>query len=165
MNPSSAEGPSRPDAGAVVAQAIQNLAVTRLGRGFVPLALLFAAGSVGVLRSTTGGWWTALGALLSSAVMLAYGLRTVQRALGRTHRPWMTLARAGSVVPTAFGVYVAGWRGLRGLAVGSGLVEMAMATLFVGMGVWFLRAWMRVVEIERLAQVMALDPAAHGDHG
>ena len=44
-------------------------------------------------------------------------------------------------------------------------MEMAVATLFVGMGVWFLHAWMRVVEMERLARVMTLDPAAHGDHG
>ena len=165
MTDPSLGGPAGSDAGAVVADAIQNLTAARLGRGFVPLSLLFAAGGVGVLRSSGGGWWTALGALVTSAVMLAYGLRTVQRTLGRAHGWWMTATAMASILPPVYGVYVAGWRGLRGLATAGGLLELAVATLFVGMGVCVLRAWMRVVEIERLARVMTLDPEAHGDHG
>ena len=147
----------RPDAATVIADTIQSLTAARLGRGFVPLALLFAAGGVGVLRSSVGGWWTALGAVTTAGVMLAYGLRTVQRILGRDHHPWMSVVLGASVLPPAYALYVLAWRGLRGLAVGGDASELAAATLFTLMGVWVLRAWLRVVEIERLAQVMTLD--------
>lgn len=150
-------GGPRPDAAAVVADAIQSLTAARLGRGFVPLALLFAAGGVGVMRSSVGGWWTALGAVMTAGVMLAYGLRTVRRVLGRDHHPWMSVVFGASVLPPAYALYVLAWRGLRVLATGSGSAEIVTAILFTLLGVWVLRAWLRVVEIERLAQVMTLD--------
>lgn len=155
--------PAPPDTRAVVADAIQNLTAARLGRGFVPLAILFGAGGVGLLRSTGAGVWTAVGAIVASAAMLAYGLRTVQRALGRAHRPWMSLAMLASVVPPAYALYVLAWRGLRGFALGTGVEEIVSAILFVILGVWVLRAWMGVVEIERLAQVMSVNLDGDGE--
>ena len=157
------DGETAPHAGAVVGRAIQDLTVARLGRGFVPLAVLFAAGAVGVLRASSAGWWTALGALATSAVMLAYGLRTVQRTFGRDHRTWMSAALVGSVVPPIYGVYVLGWRGLRELATGGGWPELTAAIVFTGMGVWVLHTWLRIVEVERLARVMTSN--VDGDGG
>lgn len=144
----------------VVGGAIQNLMVARLGRSFVPLALLFLAG---VVQSLTGdaarveGFVIALGAIATSAAMLAYGLRVVQRAFGRGHRFWMTAAMAGSLVPLAYSLYVIGWSGLRLLFAGSGVAGVGAAILHVGAGVWVLRSWMKVVEIERLARVMSMN--------
>lgn len=156
-------GPLRPDARAVVADAIQSLTAARLGRAFIPLAVLFAAGGVAFARSGDTGLWTALGAVASSAVMLAYGLRTVQRTLGRSHRPWMSLVMLASVLPPAYALYVLGWRGLRGLTFSSGPEGMAAAILYVALGVWVLRTWLRIVEIERLAQVMSMNLDGDGE--
>lgn len=86
--------------------------------------------------------------------MLTYGLRVVQRSMGRPHRPWMWMASVGSVLPTLYGVYVLGWRGLRGLTLGSGAGAIVSAILYGVAGVWVLLTWMRVVEVQRLARVM-----------
>ncbi len=88
--------------------------------------------------------------------MLAYGLRIVQRALGRPHHAWMALAMATSVIPPFYALYVVGWRGLRGLALAPSWPAVVTATLSVALGVWVLRGWMKVVEIERLARIMTL---------
>lgn len=130
------------------------MTATRLGRGLIPLTILFATGSVGVIRSSPEGWLTCLGAAAASASMLAYGLRVVQRAMGRRRRPWMRMASVGSVVPTLYGLYVVGWRGFRGLTLASGADAVVPAILFGVMGVWVLLTWMRVVEVRRLARVM-----------
>jgi hypothetical protein len=146
-----------------VREAIQSLMAARLGRGFVPLAILFATGAVGTLRGTFSGMPLALGAIAASAAMLAYGLRIVQRALSRPHRAWMSMAMVGSIAPPAFALYVLGWLGLKGLAAVESAQGFGLAILYIGMGVWVLRRWMAVVEIERLAEVMMLD--SHGGGG
>ena len=142
------------DPARAIAEAIQGLMAGRLGRGFIPLALLFAWGAVEFLRG--GDLIVPLGAVAAAGAMLAYGLRIVQRALGRPHHAWMALAMATSVIPPIYALYVVGWRGLRGLAVAPSWPAILSATLSVGFGVWVLRSWMRVVEIERLARIMAL---------
>lgn len=142
---------------AAIADGIQNIMAARLGRGFRPLAILFAAGAVGVFGGPGPGLPLALGALLASGEMLAYGMRIVQKALGRPTRVWMHLAFWGSVLPPLFAAWVFGWLGLRGLAVTPfGLGSLA-AVLYVVLGVWYVRAWMQVVEVERLATVMLLN--------
>ena len=153
--------PAPQDPRAAVNAAIQNLMASRLGRGFVPLALLFAWG----VGSTFFGGDLVLpvGALASSAAMLAYGLRIVQRAFGRPDRFWMSLATAGSVIPPVFAVYVLGWLGLRGFTDGVAASTLVPATLSTVLGVWALRSWMKVVEIERLAQIMTMN--LDGDGG
>lgn len=145
-----------------VGDAIQSLMASRLGRGFVPLAMLFALGLGTSLVGPHGGEAIAFGSILAGAAMLAYGLRIVQRALGRPNRPWMRLAMAASVVPPGYALYVLGWRGLRALAGAGTLGALALATLHFALGVWVLRVWMRVVEIERLAQVMTMNPNEDG---
>jgi len=135
-----------------VAVALHELMAARLGRGFVPLALLFAWGAADVLRGEAA--WVALGAVLTAGAMLAYGLRIVQRALGR-QRVWMAAASVGSLIPAAYALYLLGWLGLRALVPPGDTGAVVSAILYVGAGVWVFRCWMNVVEIERLAQIMA----------
>lgn len=139
----------------VVATAVQDLVATRLGRGFLPLAILFVIG-VGeqVLADGFGSPVLAAGSLAAAATMLAYGLRISQRAFARPHRAWMSCAMAGSLVPFAFSLYVLGWRGLRQLALGGGAAGFGVGIAFAWLGTWAMRSWMKVVEVERLAKVM-----------
>jgi len=140
--------------------AIQNLMASRLGRGFVPLGLLFAWG-VGAMFFG-GGVALPGGAVAAAAAMLAYGLRIVQRAFGRPDRFWMRVASVASVIPPAFSVYVVGWLGLRGFTLGFALSTLLSAILSTVLGVWTLRSWMKVVEIERLARIMTLNLDGEG---
>lgn len=143
----------------VVGRAIQDIAAARLGRGFLPLAVLLV---VGVVELATAGFGRVdalvlvVGAPVSAGAMLAYGLRSVQRAFGREARPWMAFAVAGSVLPPTFGLYVLGWRGLRMLAAWEGPGSVLLAGLFSVVGFWILRSWMKLVEVDGLARVMSL---------
>jgi hypothetical protein len=141
-----------------VAQAVQDLVAARLGRGFVPLAILFAVGlAEQIVRGGLRVPLLSVGALGAAAAMLAYGLRISQRAFARPHRAWMSWAMLGSLVPPFFAVYVLGWRGLRQLAAGEGPGGLGVGIAFAVLGTWAMRGWMKVVEVERLAQVMTMD--------
>lgn len=149
--------PAPADPRAAVLAAIHKLMAARLGRGFIPVALLFGSGAVGMLGGPGPGFPLALGAVLCSAASLAYGLRIVQKAVGSPSRLWWDAALLGSVVPPVYGVYVLGWLGLRGIAVSPFGLPTIGAALFCGIGVWVLRGWMRIVEIERLARIMTMN--------
>lgn len=149
--------PAHADPRGAVLGAIQKLMAARLGRGFVPLAVLFGFGAVGVFGGPGPGFPLAIGALLSSAAMLAYGMRIVQRAIGAPVRFWWHLALLSSVVPPVYAAYVLGWLGLRGIAVSPFGVVTLGAVILCGLGVWVFRAWMRIVEIERLARIMTMN--------
>lgn len=141
----------------VVGRAVQDLAAARLGRGFIPVALLALVGLGDVVLLGAGrweGWILLVGAPVTAAAMLAYGLRVVQQAFGRAGRPWMALAGPAGLVPLAFGVYVLGWRGLRLMARGGTGSLLAGAGLAL-LGAWLLWAWLRVVEVRRLAESMS----------
>lgn len=140
-----------------VAHAVQNLVAARLGRGFVPLAVLFLIGAGEPFVVGARVPVLALGALAAAGAMLAYGLRISQRAFARPHRAWMSWARLGSLVPPLFSLYVLAWRGLRQLAAGGGLGGLGGGIAFAALGTWAMRSWMKVVEVERLAQVMTMD--------
>jgi len=75
----------------------------------------------------------------------------------------MSLASVASVVPAAYGTYVLGWRGLRGLTTSDGVTSILAAILYAILGVWVLRAWLRVLEVRRLARVMASDIDGDGE--
>ena len=141
----------------VVGRAIQELTAARLGRGFLPLALLMMAGIAQLFRDgdLLGALLLALGGPVAGAVMLAYGMRVTQLAFGREERLWMSAAMLGSVVPPLFALYVLAWRGLRVFLTGSGFGGIAEALFFTLCGVWAMRSWMKVVEVERLSEVMA----------
>lgn len=154
--PSPYTTPGPPESPAqTVGRAIQKLAAARLGRGFVPLALLFLLGVAQMVRGT-GGLVLALGAPLSAGAMLAYSLRVVQKAFGRPPRPWTPLAGAAGIVPLTFGLWVLGWLGLRALALGGGPIAMVTAGVLTVLGLWALRAWLKVQELQSLAETMTL---------
>lgn len=152
--------PPRPSPRQAVGAAIQKTTAARLGRGFVPLGVLAVVALVEVVASggrSVAAWALLCGSAATGVAMLAYGLRVVQRSFGRDPRPWMTVAMLGGVVPPAYGVYVLGWRGLRGIAAADGTGAAGVAILLAAAGVWVLRSWIRVVEVERLASVMDLN--------
>ena len=143
---------SPPDPPQAVNSAIQKLVATRLGPGFIPLGLLFVSGSVAMFYG--GDLLLPAGATLSGAAVLGYGFRIVQRAFRGPDRSWMILASAGSVIPPIFSLYLFGWLGLRELTPGSTASTILSAILSTVLGVWTLRRWMRLVEIEGLVQSM-----------
>ena len=126
-----------------------------LGLAVVLSVARFGAGAPGAAA-------LAFAALAAGVATLAYGRRTVQRVAGRSRRPWMAGAVVGSVLPPAVGLWLLGWEGLRALAQGPSGAGWVTATLHVGLGVWVLRTWMKVLEIERLAQIMLLNPPDPG---
>jgi len=145
-----------------VGDAIQTLMAARLGRAFIPLGGLFCLGVVGVLRGVPSAMSVALGAILTAAAILGYALRIVQKSLSRPTRVWMSVAMVGSIVPPAFALYAIGWLGLRRFTeIGSPTV-VGVAIIHAALGVWVLRSWMRVVEIERLARVMMFNTDGEG---
>ena len=98
------------------------------------------------------GLWMALGAVASAAAMLWYGLTIVRepsRSAGR-----LVVGLVVNVIPTAFGLYVVGWAGLKRLAATTSGLGVGVAILYVLLGVWVLRSWLRLREVRRLAEVM-----------
>jgi len=148
----------------VVGRAVRDLTAARLARGFIPLALLCGAGllewigGAGAVRALA----LVLGGPVTGVAMLAYGLKGVQTALGRPARPWMGLAVLGGVVPLLFGIYVLGWRGLRGMAAGGSPAAIGGALLFTLLGIWVLRSWWKLVEIHGLVRAMMAPLAGDG---
>lgn len=138
-----------------VGQAIQKLAAARLGRAFIPLAVLLLLG-VAQIALRRGGILLAGGAALSAAAMLAFGLQVVNRAFGRGSWLWMTAATAAGLVPAAYALWVLGWLGLRGVATAGGLVTGAWAALHLLLGLWLVGRWLQILELSRLAAAMAL---------
>lgn len=152
-----------PEVATVVRSAIQNLVAARLGRGFVPLAGLFAAGVVGAYGAREGALAMAGGAVLSAASMLTYGLTVVDGTAGPVSTLRKATALASSVVPPVYGIFILGWPGLQGLASATSVLGLSIATLYVVLGVWVLRSWLRVVEVRRLAQAMVSPHDVSGD--
>lgn len=146
----------------VVAGAVQTLAARRLGRAFVPLGLLAAAGVAGGLA----GVWTSpvaglltVGAAAAAGALLVTGQRAVRRAFARAESGswrWAPLAR---VVPWGWAVWVVAVPGVgaaldaraRG-AVGS--LALCAATALLAVRV--LVDAHRVGELERLAATMVV---------
>jgi hypothetical protein len=160
MPPGPDPTPEQADATRAVVEAIQSLVAARLGRAFLPAALLFAWGAARVVRGAEP--WVAVGAVLTSAAMLAHGQRTVQRLLHRERR-WMSAAALASAIPPLYGLWIVGWLGLRAAATESGLVAVTSAIAYVGLGVWLLRCWLKLLEVERLARVMVQGPGNSGE--
>jgi len=143
-----------------IGEAIRTVTAARLGRGFVPLAALAATGLVQLATGGLGnsqGWVLVFGAVATAVAMLAFGVRNVQKAFGRRDTVWMSLAVMGSIIPPVFTLYVFAWRGLREVAVGDGAMTRLLGVLFSGLGLWALRSWMRLVEVQSLARAMNLE--------
>lgn len=151
------------EAEGLISDAIHDLVAARLARAFVPLAGLFAAGLVALFGSRAHGLWVAGGAVVTAAAVMFYGLAIVQAAAGRRGRLRKAIAGLCSVVPPVFGVYILGWPGLRRLASLEGMAGAGAAILYVLLGVWVLRSWLRITEVRRLAQVMIPPHEVGGD--
>lgn len=149
--------------GAVVRTAVQDLVAARLGRGFLPLVALFVVGLQGVFQARPGAVVVAIGAVVSGAATLIYGLGIVDSTSGPLHRARIVRMSASSIVPPLYGLFIVGWQGLRGLAAGPGRIEVLASTLYVVLGVWVLRSWLRVVEVRRLARAMVSPHDVPGD--
>lgn len=147
--------PGEGAARAQVGQAIQKLAAARLGRAFLPLAVLLLLG-VAQIAFRRGGLLLAGGAALSAAAMLAYGLQVVNRAFGRGNWAWMAAATAAGLMPASYALWVLGWLGLRGVATAGGLVTGAWAALHLLLGIWLVWRWLQILELSRLAVTMTL---------
>ena len=145
------------DSNSAVDGAIQTLMAARLGRAFVPLGILFAVGFLRVILSPPSGLIVPVGSVITVLATLGYGMRVVQRALSRPARAWMGVALVTSVIPPSYALYLVGWEGLRLLSFSSP-TQFAVAILHAALGVWVLRSWMQVVEIERLARIMLMNP-------
>lgn len=140
---------------AQVGRAIQKLAAARLGRAFIPLAILLVLG-VAQIAFRRGGILLAGGAALSAVSMLAFGLQVVNRAFGRGSRVWMAAATAAGLVPAAYALWVLGWLGLRGVATAGGLFNGVWAALHLLLGILLVWRWLQILELSRLAATMAL---------
>lgn len=141
----------------VVGPVIQDLAAARLGRAFVPLVLLVLFGLGGILRG--GGaeaFLLAVGGPVSAGAMLAFGMRVAHAAFGRPRRPWMAWAAVAGVLPPTYGIWVLAWLGLRRLAAGGGAPNLLVGLVLASLGFWVLRSWLRIVELQRLAEAMTL---------
>jgi hypothetical protein len=133
----------------------------RLARAFIPLGIVFVVGLLRVVFTPHAGMVVPAGAVLTVVATLGYGLRVVQKALSRPPRAWMTVAVFAGLITPLYGLYLVGWEGLRLLSPSSP-TQLAVATLHLGLGVWVLRSWMKVVEIERLARIMLMNPQDGG---
>ncbi|MGD8319714.1 MAG: hypothetical protein PVJ02_04655 [Gemmatimonadota bacterium] len=140
-------------------RAVQDLAAARLGRGFLPLAVLALLGLGRVLVDGPGASGLAIlvGAPASGVAMLAYGLRAVQISFGRRRRRWMGVAAIGSLVPPGYALWVLAWPGLRTIARWEGPGPVIVGVVYLALGAWALRAWIRLLELQRLAVTMRLD--------
>lgn len=164
--PPDAPGPA-PSPQQVVGGAVQELAATRLGRAFVPLTLLLLMGLGGILTGRgTESFLVAIGAPLSAGAMLAYGLRVAEWAFGRPRRAWMAWSAMAGILPPTYGIWVLAWLGLRGVAMGGGLAPVSAGVVSTALGFWTLRSWLRIVELQRLAEAMTLQlPSGQGEEG
>jgi hypothetical protein len=142
----------------VIAGGIETLVARRLGRAFVPLGLLFTVGALELAfaQSPILGLLTAGGAVLTAMEMLGYGLRITRRTLGEPTDLWMDLVLIASVLPLLFATWVVAWRGLRGMARSGFAPGLALPVVMTLVGAWVLGSWMKLVEVERLAQVMVV---------
>lgn len=151
--------PEDGQAGPIVAKAVERLAAARIAVGLRPLAVL---GLYGLVQSVRHGLQPPdhvvllIGAVLSMAAMVAYGIHAVSRVQEKMSRLG-GLFFAGSFVPTLFAGYVivtgilhlfqlGGERGLAPAVIDLGLMVLAAMCL---------RAQWKLTEVHMLAREMA----------
>jgi len=158
-----------PQPQATVARAVQRMAAGGVKRAALPLAGLLVLGAVQLFREGLRGPGGPLlfGGVSSALVMLAYGVQTVRRVLGRGAGAWAPLFWVASWIPYVYGLWVAFFLGLRPLAgsgFGGGVIATVIAVLLTVFGALLVRAQWKLSEIHLLAQEMAdLVPKSDGE--
>jgi len=154
-----------------VAWAVQRMAASGVRRAILPLGGLIAVGAVQIVRSGLEGpgGILLLGGLSSGLVMLAYGVQSVRRVLGRPAGAWGPLFWVASWIPYMYGLYALFLVGLRPFAV-SGLAHpplvIILALLNMLFGALLIRAQWKLSEIHLLAKEMTeLVPEVSEDPG
>ena len=145
--------------GALVAQAVERMAAAKIAVGLPPLGVLAVYGLVQSVRSgfqLTDHIVLMIGAVVSMAAMVAYGLQAVSNVLEKPNRRG-GLIFAGSLVPILFGGYVIVSRIFILLQIGA---ERGLGPVLGNLGlmllaVMFLRAQWKLMEVHLLAREMA----------
>lgn len=145
----------------VVARAVEDLTARRLGRAFLPLGLLFAAGVVLWVTWGVGsleGILLTLGAPASAGAMVLEGVRVVRETLDdEAGGGWIRLAPLAGLLPPAYGTYALVAVGLLPLtreAAGTAAIAGSVFVILVaGRYLWLL--W-RLSEVRTLARTMVL---------
>ena len=153
------QAPDDAQAGSLVAQAVERMAAAQIAVGLPPLAVL---GLYGLVQSVRHGFQPSqhvvflIGAVLSIAAMIAYGLQAVSRVLEKQSR-WGGLVLAGSFVPVLFAGYVIVTRVLflfrLGGTAGLGLVVGNLGLL--ALAAMCIRVQWKLTEVHLLAREMA----------
>ena len=151
--------PEDGQAGPLVAQAVERMAAAKIAVGLRPLALL---GLYGLVQSLRHGLQPpeyvvmTIGAVLSMAAMVFYGLQAVSRVLEKTSR-WDGLVSVGSFVPLLFAGYVILTQVLNlwrpGATLGLGPVVVSVVLLVIA--AMCVRAQWKLIEVHLLAREMA----------
>ena len=151
--------PDAGQAGPLVAQAVERMAAAKIAAGLRPLALL---GLYGLVQSLRHGLQPAeyvvmtIGAVLSMAAMVFYGLQAVSTVLEKTGR-WDGLVSVGSFVPLLFAGYVILTQVLKlwrpGGTLGPGPVVVNVVLLVLA--AMCVRAQWKLIEVHLLAREMA----------
>jgi hypothetical protein len=130
----------------------EDLLLDQLGRGSIPLVLVFALGSVRGFQVGFGSPEALpllIGAVVSGVAMFLYALPTVQLSYGHRKQPWMPLAAIGGIVAYAFGLYLILVLGLWNQVRAPSLGGAGLGLFFLLMGFWFLRGLGRVAELAK----------------
>lgn len=153
--------PPAPGALPGVAPVLRDLTARRLARSYIThlLVTLVALGELLLVADT--GWSRAVtlvaGAAGSGGGLLLMGWAGVRRGAGAVEAGWLRWAGVAAVVPWAFGLFVFGVAGLRGLALASGSpVRLAAGVLYAVLGLRILRDSVRVREVGQLARFMSV---------
>jgi hypothetical protein len=151
--------PEAGDDGPLVAQAVERMAAAKIAVGLPPLAVLGLYGLVQALRhglQPVDHMVMAIGAVLSMAAMVIYGMQAVSMVLEK-RSPWDGLVFAGSFVPLLFAGYVIVTRVMDLWQLGGtdGLGPVAVNVILLVLAVMCLRAQWKLTEVHLLAREMA----------
>lgn len=144
-----------------VGPVLRDLTARRLARSYITHLLVTLVALLELVLVPGAGWARALtlvgGAAASAAALLVVGWAGVRRGAGQGDAGWLRWAGLAGVVPWAFGLWVFGVAGLRGLATASGLISRVVAALvYAALGLRILRDAVRVREVGQLGRFMAL---------
>ncbi len=161
--------PEDGEVGPLVAQAVERMAAAKIAVGLPPLAVL---GLYGLVQSLRYGLQPveyvvmAVGAVLSIAAMVFYGMQAVSVVLEKTSA-WDGLVFVGSFMPVLFAGYIIVTRVLDLWQLGgtAGLGPVAVNVILIVLAVMCLRAQWKLTEVHLLAREMAGVGSVRPDQG